>query len=69
MALPIVWRASVPSPSAGGLLRYGGNGTALVVVVLAVLLALAVGFRKAVASSGSPQNILIMCKGADVELR
>jgi ABC-type antimicrobial peptide transport system permease subunit len=44
-------------------------GIALVVVVLVVLLALAAGFRKAVASSGSPQNIIVLRKGADAELQ
>src|SRR5438046_7891938 len=45
------------------------GGIALVVVVFVVLLALAAGFRKAVASSGSPQNIIVLRKGADAELQ
>ncbi|HYF51704.1 MAG TPA: ABC transporter permease [Planctomycetota bacterium] len=44
-------------------------GIALVVVVFVALLALAAGFKKAVASSGSAQNILLIRKGADAELQ
>jgi putative ABC transport system permease protein len=44
-------------------------GIALVVIVLVVLLALAAGFRKAVASSGSPHNIIVLRKGSDAELQ
>jgi putative ABC transport system permease protein len=45
------------------------GGIALVVVVFVVLLALAAGFRKAVSSSGSPNNIIVLRKGADAELQ
>ncbi len=44
-------------------------GIALVVLVLVVLLALAAGFRRAVASSGSAANIIILRKGAEAELQ
>lgn len=45
------------------------GGIALVVIVFVVLLALAEGFRKAVSSSGSPNNIIVLRKGADAELQ
>ena len=45
------------------------GGIALVVIVFAVLLALAEGFRKAVASTGSPRHIMVIRKGADAELQ
>lgn len=44
-------------------------GIALVVTVFVTLLALAAGFSKAVECSGSPQNIIILRKGADAELQ
>lgn len=44
-------------------------GIALVVVVFTVLLALAAGFQRAVASSGSADNLIVMRKGADAELQ
>ncbi|MCZ7647361.1 MAG: ABC transporter permease [Planctomycetota bacterium] len=44
-------------------------GIALVVVVFVVLLALAEGFRRAVATSGSPRNLILLRKGADAELQ
>jgi ABC-type antimicrobial peptide transport system permease subunit len=44
-------------------------GIALVVIVFVTLLSLAAGFRKAVSSSGSDQNILVLRKGADAELQ
>ncbi|MCW8131264.1 MAG: ABC transporter permease [Planctomycetota bacterium] len=44
-------------------------GIALVVVVFVVLLALAEGFRRAVATSGSPRNLIILRKGADAEMQ
>lgn len=44
-------------------------GIALVVIVFVALLALAAGFRKAVASSGSAHNIIVLRKGADAELQ
>jgi ABC-type antimicrobial peptide transport system permease subunit len=45
------------------------GGIALVVIVFVALLALASGFRKAVASSGHPQNLIVMRKGAEAELQ
>ncbi|MBI3831911.1 MAG: ABC transporter permease [Planctomycetes bacterium] len=44
-------------------------GIALVVVVFVVMLALAEGFQHAVATSGSPDNLIILRKGADAELQ
>lgn len=44
-------------------------GIALVVVVFTVLLALAAGFERAVSSSGSANNLIVMRKGADAELQ
>lgn len=44
-------------------------GIALVVVVFVFLFALAEGFRRAVATSGSPRNIILVRKGADAELQ
>lgn len=44
-------------------------GIALVVVVFVVMLSLAEGFQRAVATSGSPDNIIILRKGADAELQ
>jgi len=44
-------------------------GIALVVVVFVTLLALAAGFSKAIECSGSPQNIIVLRKGADAELQ
>lgn len=44
-------------------------GIALVVVVFVVLLALAEGFRRAVATSGSPRNLIVLRKGADAEMQ
>ena len=45
------------------------GGIALVVIVFVTLLALAEGFRHAVASSGSPNNIIVLRKGSDAELQ
>jgi putative ABC transport system permease protein len=45
------------------------GGIALVVIVFVALLALAAGFKKAVSSSGSPNNLIIIRKGADAELQ
>lgn len=44
-------------------------GIALVVIVFIALLALADGFRKAVETSGRPDNLIILRKGADAELQ
>jgi len=45
------------------------GGIALVVVVLVTLLSLAAGFQRAVMTSGSPQNVIVLRKGADAELQ
>jgi putative ABC transport system permease protein len=45
------------------------GGIALVVIVFVTLLALAEGFQRAVASSGSPDNLIILRKGSDAELQ
>ena len=45
------------------------GGIALVVVVLVAMLALAQGIRQAVATSGTPGNIIVLRKGADAELQ
>jgi putative ABC transport system permease protein len=45
------------------------GGIALVVIVFIALLALAAGFERAVATSGSPDNIIIIRKGSDAELQ
>src|SRR5258706_16256018 len=44
-------------------------GISLVVVVFTALFALAAGFERAIESSGSPNNLIIMRKGADAELQ
>ncbi len=44
------------------------GGIALVVVVFVTLLSLAAGFRKVVETSGSPDNVIVLRKGADAEL-
>ncbi len=44
------------------------GGIALVVVVFVTLLALAAGFRQVVETSGSPDNVIVLRKGADAEL-
>ncbi len=45
------------------------GGIALVVIVLVTLLSLAAGFQKAVMTSGSPRNVIVLRKGADAELQ
>jgi ABC-type antimicrobial peptide transport system permease subunit len=45
------------------------GGIALVVVVFVTLLSLAAGFQRVVATSGSPQNVIVLRKGADAELQ
>ena len=45
------------------------GGIALVVVVFVTLLALAEGFQRVVESSGSPDNVIVIRKGADAELQ
>jgi putative ABC transport system permease protein len=45
------------------------GGIALVVIVFIALLALAAGFSRAVQSSGHPQNLIVLRKGAEAELQ
>lgn len=45
------------------------GGIALVVVVFVTLLSLAAGFQRVVESSGSPDNVIVVRKGADAELQ
>ncbi len=45
------------------------GGIALVVLVFVFLLALAEGFSRAIATSGSPDNLILIRKGADAELQ
>ncbi|OGL47759.1 MAG: hypothetical protein A2161_05155 [Candidatus Schekmanbacteria bacterium RBG_13_48_7] len=43
-------------------------GIAIVVAVLCGMLALATGFQKAISSTGSPDNVIVMRDGADAEI-
>jgi ABC-type lipoprotein release transport system permease subunit len=43
-------------------------GVALVVAVFVAMLALANGFRAALVKTGSPNNVIILRRGADSEL-
>lgn len=45
------------------------GGIALVVVLFITLLSLAAGFRRVVAASGDPRNVVVLRKGADAELQ
>ncbi len=68
--MSIPWTYSVRSVA----VRKGASamavaGIALVVLVFTFLLALAEGFRRAVATSGSPRNLILIRKGADAELQ
>lgn len=45
------------------------GGIALVVLVFVTLLSLAAGFQRVVETSGSPQNVIVLRKGADAELQ
>lgn len=45
------------------------GGIALVVIVFVTLLSLAAGFRRVVETSGSPDNVIVLRKGADAELQ
>src|SRR4051812_27558895 len=68
MAIPFVYSfRSIAVRKGSSAMAVGG--IALVVIVFVVLLALAEGFRKAIASSGSPNNIIVLRKGADAELQ
>ena len=68
MAIPFIYSLrSVAVRKGSSAMAVGG--IALVVVVFVTLLALAAGFRKVVESSGSPQNVIVVRKGADAELQ
>lgn len=68
MAIPFIYSfRSIAVRKGSSAMAVGG--IALVVIVFVVLLALAAGFRKAVSSSGSPNNIIVLRKGADAELQ
>src|SRR5512139_2404368 len=45
------------------------GGIALVVLVFVTLLSLAAGFERVVTASGSPDNVIVVRKGADAELQ
>lgn len=45
------------------------GGIALVMLVFVTLLSLAAGFQRVVETSGSPQNVIVLRKGADAELQ
>lgn len=68
MAIPVVYSVrSVAVRKGSSAMAVGG--IALVVVVFVTLLSLAAGFRKVVETSGSPQNVIVLRKGADAELQ
>jgi putative ABC transport system permease protein len=68
MAIPFIYSVrSIAVRKASSAMAVGG--IALVVVVFVTLLSLAAGFQKVVTSSGSPQNIIVVRKGADAELQ
>jgi ABC-type antimicrobial peptide transport system permease subunit len=68
MAIPVVYSLrSVAVRKGSSAMAVGG--ITLVVVVFVTLLSLAAGFRKVVETSGSPQNVIVLRKGADAELQ
>lgn len=68
MAIPLIYSfRSIAIRKGSSAMAVGG--IALVVVVFVTLLALAEGFQRAVASSGSPNNCIILRKGSDAELQ
>lgn len=68
MAVPFIYSLrSIAVRKASSAMAVGG--IALVVVVFVTLLSLAAGFQKVVTSSGSPDNIIVVRKGADAELQ
>lgn len=67
MAIPFVYSVrSVAVRKGSSAMAVGGM--AMVVLVFVTLLSLAAGFRKVVEASGSPQNVIVLRKGADAEL-
>jgi putative ABC transport system permease protein len=68
MAVPFVYSLrSIAVRKGSSAMAVGG--IALVVVVFVTLLSLAAGFQRAVESSGSPRNVIVLRKGADAELQ
>src|SRR5437870_4534713 len=68
MSIPLIYSLrSVAIRKGSSAMAVGG--IALVVVVLTAMLALAAGIQHAVATSGSPNNIIVMRKGAAAELQ
>jgi putative ABC transport system permease protein len=67
MAIPFTYSLrSIAVRKASSAMAVGG--IALVVLVFVTLLSLAAGFQKVVMASGSPQNVIVLRKGADAEL-
>jgi putative ABC transport system permease protein len=68
MAIPFVYSLrSIAMRKGSSAMAVGG--IALVVVVFVTLLSLAAGFQKVVESSGSPDSVIVVRKGADAELQ
>ena len=68
MAIPLIYSfRSIAIRKGSSAMAVGG--IALVVIVFVTLLALGEGFRRAVASSGSASNLIILRKGSDAELQ
>ena len=68
MSIPFIYSLrSIAVRKASSAMAVGG--IALVIVVFVTLLSLAAGFEKVVTSSGSPQNVIVVRKGADAELQ
>ncbi|MHB8901087.1 MAG: ABC transporter permease [Thermoguttaceae bacterium] len=68
MAIPLIYSLrSIAVRKGSSAMAVGG--IALVVIVLVTLLSLGAGFQRAVTTSGSPQNVIVLRKGADAELQ
>jgi putative ABC transport system permease protein len=68
MAIPVTYSLrSIAVRKGSSAMAVGG--ITLVVVVFVTLLSLAAGFRRVVETSGSPQNVIVVRKGADAELQ
>ncbi|MBM4093164.1 MAG: ABC transporter permease [Planctomycetes bacterium] len=68
MAVPVLYSVrSIAVRKGSSAMAVGG--IALVVVVFVTLLSLAAGFKKSVTASGSPDNVIVLRKGADAELQ
>jgi ABC-type lipoprotein release transport system permease subunit len=67
MTLPLVYSLrSVAVRKSASAMAVGG--IALVVLVFVFLLAMGEGLRRAVATSGSPRNLIVIRKGSEAEL-